>query len=212
MKAVTRNLFREIARTRNRFLSIFTICAIGVGFFSGVRATPSDMTITADNYYDSHDLFDIRVMSTFGLTDGDLQALSEVEGVDHVQASKYTDLTLSYDGRNYNTRIYSIGENDQMNRIDLTGGRMPQAEDECVLNSSKLREGMKIGDKVTLSDSTGAEEFPLKHTEYTIVGTFETPMYVSATQRGSTTIGNGSLQAFLYVAESNFTQEAYSEI
>ena len=113
MKAVTRNLFREIARTRNRFLSIFTICAIGVGFFSGVRATPSDMTITADNYYDSHDLFDIRVMSTFGLTDGDLQALSEVEGVDHVQASKYTDLTLSYDGRNYNTRIYSIGENDR---------------------------------------------------------------------------------------------------
>lgn len=212
MKAVTRNLFREIARTRNRFLSIFTICAIGVGFFSGVRATPSDMTITADNYYDSHDLFDIRVMSTFGLTDGDLQALSEVEGVDHVQASKYTDLTLSYDGRDYNTRIYSIGENDQMNRIDLTGGRMPQAEDECVLNSSKLREGMKIGDKVTLSDSTGAEEFPLKHTEYTIVGTFETPMYVSATQRGSTTIGNGSLQAFLYVAESNFTQEPYTEI
>lgn len=212
MKAVTRNLFREIARTRNRFLSIFTICAIGVGFFSGVRATPSDMTITADNYYDSHDLFDIRVMSNFGLTDGDLQALSEVEGVDHVQASKYTDLTLSYDGRDYNTRIYSIGENDQMNRIDLTGGRMPQAEDECVLNSSKLREGMKIGDKVTLSDSTGAEEFPLKHTEYTIVGTFETPMYVSATQRGSTTIGNGSLQAFLYVAESNFTQEPYTEI
>lgn len=212
MKAVTRNIFREISRTKNRFLSIFTICAIGVGFFSGVRATPSDMKITADNYYDEHDLFDIRVMSTLGLTDDDLNALRDIDGVDNVSASKYTDLTLSYDGRDYNTRIYSINENSSMNRIDLTGGRMPQAADECVLNSSKLREGMKIGDKVTLSDPTGADEFPLKNTEYTIVGTFDTPMYVSATQRGSTTIGNGSLQAFLYVSESEFTQEVYTEI
>lgn len=212
MKAATRNIFREIAKTKNRFLSIFTICAIGVGFFSGVRATPDDMKITADNYYDSHDLFDLRVMSTFGLTEGDLQAISEVEGVDHVSASKYTDLTLSYNGHDYNTRVYSLGENNDMNRIDLTGGRMPQADNECILNSNKLREGMEIGGKVVMSDSTGAEEFPLKYTEYTIVGTFDTPMYVSATQRGSTTIGNGSLQAFMYVNESNFTQEVYTEI
>ena len=78
MKAVTRNIFREIAKTKNRFMSIFTICAIGVGFFSGVRATGNDMKITADNYYDQHELFDLRIMSTFGLTEGDLQALEQV--------------------------------------------------------------------------------------------------------------------------------------
>lgn len=212
MKAVTRNIFREIAKTKNRFFSIFTICAIGVGFFSGVRATPGDMTITADNYYDDHDLFDLRVMSTFGLTDGDLQALKNIDGIDDVSASKYTDLTLSYDGRDYNTRVYSINESSGMNRIDILDGRMPQSDDECILNSSKLRQGMNIGDKVCLSDGTGADEFPLNHTEYTIVGTFDTPMYVSSTQRGSTTIGNGSLQAFLYVGEGEFTQEVYTEI
>ncbi|MGN1341541.1 MAG: FtsX-like permease family protein [Oscillospiraceae bacterium] len=212
MKSVTRNLFREISKTRNRFLSIFTICAIGVGFFSGVRATGNDMKISADNYYDSHELFDLRVMSTFGLTEGDLQALGEVEGVSAVCGSKYTDLTLSYSGRDYNTRIYSWNENDQLNKINLLEGRFPQAEDECILNFSKLKDGMKIGDKVFLSDSTGADEFPLKHTEYTIVGMFDTPMYISATQRGSTSIGNGSLSAFLYVTESNFTQDVYTEI
>lgn len=212
VKAVTRNLFREISKTKNRFFSIFTICAIGVGFFSGVRATENDMRITSDNYYDSHELFDVRVMSSFGLTDDDLKALAELDGVDNVQASKYTDLTLSCDGKDYNTRVYSIGENDTMNLVDLTDGRMPQAEDECIINSSKLKEGMEIGSTVTLSDSTNADEFPLKHTEYTIVGTFDTPMYISSTQRGSTTIGNGSLQAFLYVNESNFTQEVYTEI
>lgn len=212
MKAVTKNIFREIRKTKNRFMSIFTICAIGVGFFSGVRATGSDMKIMADNYYDEHELFDLRVMSTFGLTEGDLQALSEIEGVSEVRSSKYTDLTLSYDGKDYNTRVYSLNEESGMNRIDITEGRMPEKEDECILNSSKLREGMKVGEKVVLSEPTGSDEFTLRYREYTIVGTFDTPMYISATQRGSTTIGNGSLQAFLYIAESNFTQEVYTEI
>ena len=212
MRAVTRNIFREIAKTRNRFFSIFTICAIGVGFFSGVRATGSDMKITADNYYDRHDLFDLRVMSTFGMTEGDIQSLLEVDGVTAAEGSKYTDLILNYDGKDYNTRIYSINEGGTLNKITLTDGRMPQAENECILNSSKLRAGMKIGDQVSLTDPTEAEEFPLEHTEYTIVGTFDTPMYISATQRGSTTIGNGSLQAFLYIAESNYTQDVYTEV
>ena len=150
MKSVTRNLFREIGKTKNRFMSIFTICAIGVGFFSGVRATGNDMKISADNYYDQHELFDLRIMSTFGLTEGDLSAIGEIEGVSAVSASKYTDLTLSYNGKDYNTRVYSWDENNQMNQIDLLDGRFPQAEDECILNSSKLREGMKIGDKVML--------------------------------------------------------------
>ena len=212
MKAITRNIFREIAKTKNRFFSLFTICAIGVGFFSGVRATGGDMKISADNYYDEHELFDLRIMSTFGMTEGDILALEQVEGVSEVCGSKYTDLTMSYNGKDYNTRIYSLSDNSTMNRIDLLDGRLPQAENECILNSSKLREGLKIGDNVTLSDPTEADEFPLKYSEYTIVGTFDTPMFISATQRGSTSIGNGSLNAFLYIAESNFTQEVYTEV
>ncbi len=212
MKSVTKNLFREISKTRNRFLSIFTICAIGVGFFSGVKATGGDMKITADNYYDEHELFDLRVMSTFGLTEGDLQALENVEGVSAVSASKYTDLILSYEEEDYNTRVFSLSGSSRINKIDILEGRAPQNEDECIINFSKLKEGMKVGDKVSLSDPTEAEEFPLKHKEYTIVGIFNTPMYISATQRGSTTIGNGSLGAFLYVTDSNFTQDVYTEI
>lgn len=212
MKAVTKNIFREIAKTKNRFLSLFTICAIGVGFFSGVRATGSDMKISADNFYDEHDLFDIRVMSTFGLTEGDISAISEVEGVTLAVGSKYVDLTLSNNGHDYNTRIYSYKEENPLNDIDLLSGNFPKAENECIINSNKLIEGLKIGDKVTLSDPTDREEFPLNLSEFTIVGTFDTPMYISATQRGSTTIGDGSLDMFLYITESNFTQEVYTEV
>ena len=212
LKSVTKNIFREIARTKNRFFSIFTICAIGVGFFSGVRATGSDMKITADNYYDAHELFDLRVMSTFGLTDGDLSALEQVDGVSEVQGSKYSDLMFIYDGRDYNTRVFSWNETAKLNRIDILEGRFPQADNECILNVRKMNGQIGIGEKLVLTDPSDNEDFPLKNKEYTIVGLFDTPMYISSTQRGSTTIGDGSLDAFAYIPESNFTQEVYTEI
>ena len=212
MKSVTKNIFREIARTKNRFFSIFTICAIGVGFFSGVRATGSDMKITADNYYDAHELFDLRVMSTFGLTDGDLQALESVDGVSQVQGSKYSDLVFIYDGRDYNTRVYSWEDTAKLNSIDILEGRFPQADNECILNVRKMNGQLTVGEKLTLTDPTESDEFPLKNTEYTVVGLFDTPMYISSTQRGSTTIGDGSLDAFAYIPEGNLTQKVYTEI
>lgn len=212
MKSVTKNIFREIKRTKNRFFSIFTICAIGVGFFSGVRATGSDMKMTADNYYDDHRLFDLRVMSTFGLTDGDLHALEQTEGISAVQASKYSDLVFINDSKDYNTRVYSWNPDDKLNRIDLLDGRFPQADNECILNVRKMNGQLSVGDRLTLISPSEDDEFPLENSEFTVVGLFDTPMYISSTQRGSTTIGDGSLDAFLYIPESNFTQEVYTEV
>lgn len=212
MRSVTKNIFREIKRTKNRFFSIFTICAIGVGFFSGVRATGSDMKMTADKYYDDHRLFDLRVMSTFGLTDGDLQVLEQTEGISAVQGSKYSDLVFINDSKDYNTRVYSWNPDDKLNRIDLLEGRFPQAENECILNVRKMNGQLSVGDRLTLISPSEDDEFPLENSEFTVVGLFDTPMYISSTQRGSTTIGDGSLDAFMYIPESNFTQEVYTEI
>lgn len=211
MKAFNKNILREITKTKSRFFSIFTICAIGVGFFSGVRATGGDMKVSADKYYDSHELFDLRVLSTFGLTDDDAAEIAKIDGVDGVFTSKYTDLAMHNNESEYLTRVYSWNDN-AVNKIDLRDGRFPEAENECIVSFNKLRAGLAIGDKVTMEDLTNAEEFPLEHTEYTIVGTFDTPMFISLTQRGSTTIGDGSIDAFMYVTESNFTQDVYTEI
>ncbi len=211
MKAVNKNTLREVKKTKSKFMSIFTICAIGVGFFSGVRATGNDMIISADNYYDSHELFDLRVVSTFGLTDNDAEAVRKEENVDHVYTSKYTDLGMYIDGNEYLTRVYSWN-NNEVNIIDLLDGRFPEKDNECILNINKLRSELNIGETVKLEDLTGAEEFPLKYKEYTIAGFYETPMYISMTQRGSTTIGDGAIDAFMYVTEDNFTQDVYTEL
>lgn len=192
-------------------MSIFLICAIGVGFFSGIKATGNDMKISADKLYDKQALFDLRVLSNFGLTDDDAAAILEIDGVSQVYTSKYTDLAVHYEDKEYLTRVYSWN-NNEVNKILLYEGREPQAENECLISANKLHDGFKLGDTVSLADLSGADEFPLVYDEYTIVGIFDSPMYISMTQKGSTTIGDGALDAFLYIPESNFNQEVYTEI
>lgn len=211
MKAVNKNTFREISKSKSRFLSILLICAIGVGFFSGVRATCGIMKTSADDYFDEHNLFDLRVLSTFGLTEDDVKAISEVEGVDGVYPSKYTDLALHRGEEEYLTRVFSKTP-DEINKVDIFEGRAPETDEECIVSYNILHEGIKVGDKVTLEDLTEADEFPLVRDEYTVVGLYSTPMYISKTQRGSTNIGDGAIDAFMIVPEEHFTQDVYTEI
>lgn len=211
MRAVNKNTIREISKSRNRFLSIFLICAIGVGFFSGVRATCGIMKVSADDYYDAHNLFDLRVLSTFGLTEDDAKAIAEIDGVDGVFTSKYTDLAMHDNEKEYLTRVYSKTP-DEINSVDIFEGTAPAADDECIVSYNILGRGISVGDTVTLEDLTEAEEFPLKRKEYKIVGLYNTPMYISKTQRGSTNIGDGAIDAFMIVPEEHFTQEVYTEI
>lgn len=214
MKATSKNTIREIARTKSRFLSILLICMLGVGFFSGVRATQNIMKTSADDYFDEHNLFDLRVMCTFGLTENDEKALSEIDGIDGAYAAKYTDLALHKGDEEYLTRVFSYTEenNAAVNTINLFEGRMPEAEDECIISANSLRRSIPVGSKITLVDLTDAEDFPLSRREYTVVGLYKTPMYISITQRGSTTIGDGAIDAFMIVPESEFTADVFTEI
>ncbi len=211
MKAVNKNTFREIIKTKNRFLSILLICVIGVGFFSGVRATCGDMKVSANDYYDEHNLFDLRVVSTFGLTEDDVEAIKQIEGADTVVASKYTDMAVHYSDREYITRIFSEYD-DNLNNIEIVDGREIQEAGECLINYSFLHDGMKVGDTVYLEDLSKADEFPLKYKEYKIAGIYTTPLYISKSQRGSTKIGDGAIDALMIVPEEDFTQDVYTEI
>ncbi|HCF82938.1 MAG TPA: ABC transporter permease [Ruminococcaceae bacterium] len=212
MKAITKNTFREIKGSKSRFLSIFLICVIGVGFFSGVRAACNDMKTSADGYYDRQNLFDLRAVSTFGLTDDDKAAIEEALPDDcTVYASKYTDLAVYRGDKEYLTRVFSALP-DGINTPVIYEGRDIESAGECLISCNTMREGITLGDKITLADLSNAEEFPLKYKEYTVVGRYNSPMYVSVAQRGSTAIGDGSLDAFMIVPEADFTQDGYTEI
>ena len=211
MRAYNKNTMREITKTKSRFLSILLICGIGGGFFSGVRAAGGDMRVSADDYYDGHNLFDLRVLSTFGLTEDDLEAIKDVKGVDGAYASKYTDLAMHCGEHEFITRVYSELP-DEVNTINIYKGRKPEADDEVLVNCYSFSDNVDVGEKITLEDLTKADEFPLKYSEYTIVGLYSTPMFISMTQRGSTNIGDGVIDALMIVPEEHFSQEVYTEI
>lgn len=212
MKAITKNTFREIKGSKSRFLSIFLICVIGVGFFSGVRAACNDMKKSADGYYDRQNLFDLRAVSTFGLTDDDKAAIEEALPDDcSVYASKYADLAVYLGDKEYLTRVFSALP-EGINTPVIYEGRDIENAGECLISCNTMLKGIVLGDKITLADLSNAEEFPLKYKEYTVVGRYNSPMYVSISQRGSTTIGDGSLDAFMIVPETDFTQDVYTEI
>lgn len=211
MRAASKNTIREIIKSKSRFLSIFLICAIGVGFFSGVRATSGIMKTSADDYYDENNLFDLRVVSTFGLTEDDAAAIAEIPDVDGVFTSKYTDLNMRCGDGEFLTRVYSRNSGE-INSAVLVEGDFPTADDECMVSYNTLRGGIHIGDKIMLEDISDAEEFPLTRSEYTVTGIYKTPMFISMTQRGNTNIGDGVIDAFIIVPEEHFTQEPFTEI
>lgn len=213
--ALRKNALREIKNTKNRFFSIFGIVAIGVGFFSGVKAAAPDMRITSDKYYDDSSLMDFRLVSTYGFDEKDIEALKTLSGAE-IYPSYYTDLLAHSDGTTPEvSRIFSMPENNSdINAVTLTGGRLPENPDECIISASDM-EGSRLGlgTKVTFLNADG--EFPedmLYRNEYTVVGTFISPMFVDKTAFGSTTVGNGSIGAAFYIPEENFSVEYNTEV
>ena len=197
------DFIREVRHTYSRFLSILLLSALAVAFLVGLRATAPDMEYTADNYYDSHHLMDGYVMSTMGLTQEDLQALSQADGVDQVEGAWSVDATAV----DSIVSMRSMPEN--LNLLNVVEGRLPQQADECVTEQMLLTAlGLEIGDTLTVTLDE-ADQDSLTRTSYTIVGTVQSPLYVG-TDRGSTTLGSGSIDAFVYIPGENFNLDVYT--
>lgn len=210
-KALRKDFYMEIRRSIGRFMSIFFIVAIGCAFFSGIRASEPDMRYSGDAYFDNRNMMDIEVISTLGLTDDDLQAIEDVDGIEAAEGGYSVDV-LSSEGDNQ-IAVHVMSLLPSMNQVQLEDGRLPEAEDECTVDVDYLNESsLKIGDKITLSSGSDDEiTDTLKTDTFTITGAVSSPNYISF-QRGSTTIGNGSVTAFIVVPEKSFALDVYTEI
>lgn len=217
--AFRKDTFREIWKTKNRFLSIFAIIAIGVGFFAGVKATRSDMEKSEDYFYKNNNLMDVRVVSTLGFGEKDLEAFRSLDGVKGVMPAYSADLFMEKSGNTAVCKVYSLPredakETDRLNELRLADGRMPEQKNECVIDSYLAERGsFSIGDTVQMkTDGDGSVSSMLSQEEFTIVGTVESPMYIYKMQRGSSTIGDGSADGFVYLKPEAFSYEDYTDV
>ena len=210
-KALRKEFFMEIRKSRGRFFSILFIVAIGVAFFSGIRATEPDMRYTGDEYFDEKNLMDIQIVSTLGLTEEDVQALEQIDGVKDVEPGYSADV-LCYDDDNQKV-VHVMSILPTLNTLTLEDGRMPENTLECVVDAAFIEEsGFEIGDKIKFTSGTDDElSEKLGIDTFTIVGSVSSPLYVSF-QRGNTTIGTGSIDGFVGVMDYAFALDVYTEI
>ena len=210
-KALRKDFYMEIRRSLGRFLSIFFIVAIGVAFFSGIRVSEPDMRYSADAYFDQQNLMDIEVISTMGLTDDDIAAVEAVDGIAAAEGGYSVD-ALCTEGDNQ-VVVHVMSLLPTMNQVQLEKGKMPEAADECVVDVDYLASGsLEIGDTITFSSGTDSEITDTLTTDtFTIVGAVSSPCYIGF-ERGSSTVGNGSVAGFVFVPEKSFSLEVYTEI
>lgn len=210
-RALKKDFYMEIRKTLNRFLSILLINALGVAFFAGVRAAEPDMKLSADAYYDESNLMDIQIMGSLGMTEEDLAAISEIDGVKEAMAFYSVDMFCQMQSEQLNMQVMSIP--DPVNKIQVQVGRMPQSEDECLVDYQLIESGRcRVGDTLTLKSGSEEETEDLIHRDsFTVVGAGTTSLYMSL-QRGTTSIGNGSLSGFMVVQPSVFAADYYTQI
>lgn len=209
-RAMHRDYFREIIKSRNRFFSITLIILIGVSFFAGIKATGPDMKRTSAEYYKTQNLMDIKVVSSYGINQNDLKCIQQIEGVKTVMPS-YTVDALETKEQDV-VKVLSVPEDEEqsVNRLRIIEGRLPQAEGEAVIDErGKNADGYQVGDTITLEGENGGD-VSLKHSEYKIVGIANSPQYITI-DRGSSTVGDGVATFFLAVPEQEFTQNVYTE-
>ena len=212
MKAFQKDSWRGIWHSMGRFVAIFAIVALGVGFFAGLKATSPDMQNTADEYYDRDRLLDVRVISTLGLTDEDIAYLSSIEGVGQVCGQRSLDVLVAGDGGNRAIRLHSLPEEGELDQVTLLEGRLPEVPGEIAVEGGMLdNSAYSVGSVITLSESNEEDSLDsLKTHTFTVTGVVSTPRYISF-QRGNTTIGDGSISLYAYVPGSTFDMDYYTE-
>ncbi|WNS41458.1 FtsX-like permease family protein [Paenibacillus sp. MMS20-IR301] len=211
-RALWKDVFREISRTKARFLSIFAIIMLGVSFFAGIKSAGPDMLDTAATYYKELQLMDLRVQSTYGLTEKSVEELRGVDGVQTVQPGYSSDVFLGNSG--LIGKVVSYSGDNQLNGYKVTAGHLPEASGEIVLDEHLRQEGLfALGDSITFSgeaDGDLAETF--RTVSYTVVGFAQSPQYIETTNRGTSRIGKGTADAFAVIPEEDFNLPVYSEV
>ena len=200
----------EIKKTMGRFVSIFFIVALGVAFYSGIRASEPSMRITADQYFDDSELMDLKVMGTMGLTKADIKAIGKVSGIEAVEGGYSKDVLCPVGDNEKVVHMLSMEKN--FNQVSVVEGRLPEKAGECLVDEDFLSyTDLKVGDTVTFHSGDGeALTDSLVTDTYKIVGIGNSPLYISF-GRGNSTIGTGEISGFVVVDKSSFDMDVYTE-
>lgn len=210
MRGIRKTTFREIKSSFGRFLAIFGIVALGVGFFAGLKVTTEAMVATVTEYLDVHRFYDLRLVSTLGFDQENVDSFAAAADVEAAEGSVSFDVLYELgEDRQGVIKTYSMPR--ELNTLKLISGRMPETGAECVLDSGSFGKSV-IGSTLRLSDDNAEEDLEhFSQKEYTIVGLVQSPLYIQF-ERGNTILGSGRLDGFAYLGPEGFGVDYFTEV
>ncbi|MBQ2854583.1 MAG: FtsX-like permease family protein [Oscillospiraceae bacterium] len=209
--AMRRNLRQSILKSLGRYIAIVMIIALGASLFIGLLMTKSDMVATGQAFMDDRNMFDLRLMNSYGWTEEYLEEIAALDGVEQVDAVRYLDL-IARVGDSQEDEVYRfITIPETLNLVSLRGGRMPQNKDECLVDGFHADDSI-LGQKVVIQSSNDEDSLEyVKRKTLTIVGYVATPLYMDM-NRGTTSVGSGSLSSYFYVPAGVLDMDYIPEI
>lgn len=214
-KALLKDSVKEIKNTYKRFISILLMAFLGVGFFAGMRAASPDMVDTIDQYYKENQVYDIQILSTLGLTNDDIEAISKIDSIETTTGTYEIDGKLEIENKEVITKIMCM---EELNQPILLQGELPVNQDECVVEEKFLTANNKnIGDTIEVEientkNDEGEESEYLNQSKLKIVGTVKSPLYISR-DRGTSSLGSGKIDYYIYIPKENIkANEIYTSL
>ena len=197
----------------SRVISLFGIVLLGVMMLTGLVSIAPNMRSAAQRYYVQQNVFDLRVLSTLGLSEQDIDAIRATEGVEAVQPVKYLDAEAQWSNRDDPAvvRFQELPADPEadtaqtMNRLLLRNGRLPEAADECVVHVLGYADAIELGTTLTVPDGTDG----LSAKTFTVVGNVQDPTHFS-TDAESTNAGDGTLDGIVFVPQGSLTADYYT--
>lgn len=211
MKVIIKDAFREIKKTYKRFISIILMALLGVAVFVGIGASGDNIANTVGTYFKDYDIYDLKLISTLGLTNEDLEEIQKIDGVTTAIATYEKDVLLEINGSNY--VINAMEYNETLNKVELVEGNIPSSVNEVMIDSKLAEEqNIKIGDKINLQEVLEEnEEAVLKNTELTVSGISNTPLFMTD-ERGTSKLGTGKVDYYVYMNKENINSDIYTTI
>jgi putative ABC transport system permease protein len=209
--ASAKDFLREIKKTISRFISIILLLILSVSFFSGLRVTKPDMQMTADAYMDTHHMYDVKVLSTLGLTGGDIDAINKLGG--GIKAVGFYEFDAIATALKQDIVISVLTINDTgVNSPELLSGRLPVQTNECAVEERFLTTmDLKIGDTFDIKEVAASFDSALEGRTFKIVGMVRSPAYITKLQRGSSTLGSGTISAYIMIPSQAVHLDYFTE-
>ncbi|MBD5500740.1 MAG: FtsX-like permease family protein [Lachnospiraceae bacterium] len=209
-KGMIKTTIREIKGSFGRYMAILAIVMLGVGLFAGLKATTPAMIATESDYLKEQNFFDFRLLSTVGFEEEQVAELSQLPEIADAEGAVSVDALCSFgEGNESVYKFHTVPET--INRVVLIAGRMPESADECLLDSASYGEDA-LGLRITVTDNNEEDTLDMfQNRTFTAVGIVRSPYYINF-ERGTTSIGEGKITAFLYVPKEAFDCDYLTEI